>query len=89
MSSYILYPGEWLELGHSLKSEDGTVEFSVQADGRLVLSHSGQCVFQTEQRNDIKGLKMKRDGNLCLWYVSHPSTPLYLSPYVSFDCGAS
>ncbi|KAB8207286.1 D-mannose binding lectin [Aspergillus parasiticus SU-1] len=70
MSPYswcILYPGDWVELGHSLKSKDGTVEFGVQADGRLVLSHSGQCVFQTEQRNDIKGLKMKRDGNLCLY----------------------
>lgn len=65
-SSYILYPGDWVEVGHNLKSKDGTVEFGVQSDGRLILSHSGQCVFQTEQRNDIKGLKMKRDGNLCL-----------------------
>ncbi|OGM47798.1 hypothetical protein ABOM_003303 [Aspergillus bombycis] len=72
MSTYILNPGEWLEPGHSLKSRNGGVEFSMQTDGRIVLYHWGQCVFQntTEQRNDIKGLKMKKDGNLCL-YTNH------------------
>ncbi|EPS39173.1 hypothetical protein H072_7084 [Dactylellina haptotyla CBS 200.50] len=61
--------GEWLLVGHSLWSTDGSVEFKMQGDGKIAVYWGGQCRFQntTQQRNDIKGIMMQEDGNLCLY----------------------
>ena len=63
-----LGPGEWLYPGNSLWSNDKSVEFKMQGDGKVAVYWGGQLRFQntTKQRSDIKGLKMQEDGNLAL-----------------------
>ncbi|KAE8350010.1 bulb-type lectin domain-containing protein [Aspergillus coremiiformis] len=69
MSHSTLGNGEWLLNGNSLFSEDGTVEFKMQGDGKIAVYWDGQCQFQNtaNQRRDIKGIKMQEDGNLCMY----------------------
>ncbi|KAI1262683.1 bulb-type lectin domain-containing protein [Xylariaceae sp. FL1019] len=70
MSSHnTLGNGEWLERGTSLFSQDGSVELKMQADGKIAIYHSGKCQFQNtpDQRQDVKGIKMQEDGNLCMY----------------------
>ena len=67
MSSHnTLGNGEWLLSGNSLYSQDGSVEFKMQGDGKLAVYWGGKCQFQstTQQRSGIKGIKMGEDGNL-------------------------
>ncbi|GLB09219.1 hypothetical protein AtubIFM57258_005131 [Aspergillus tubingensis] len=66
--SNTLRNGQWLLPGQSLKSDNGNTELCVQSDGKLAFYQYGNCIFQNtaEQREDIKGLKMQEDGNLCL-----------------------
>ncbi|KAF3904277.1 Curculin-2 [Arthrobotrys entomopaga] len=61
--------GEWLLNGHSLWSNDGSVEFKMQGDGKIAIYWGGQCRWQNtaEQRSDVKGIKMQEDGNLCMY----------------------
>ena len=69
MSSHnTLGNGEWLLVGNSLFSQDGSVEFKMQADGKIAIYWGGQCQFQNtaQTRNDVKGIKMQEDGNLCM-----------------------
>ncbi|KAI1326729.1 bulb-type lectin domain-containing protein [Xylariaceae sp. FL0255] len=70
MSSHnTLGNGEWLLNGNSLFSEDGTVEFKMQGDGKIAVYWGGYCQFQNtrDQRQDVKGIKMQEDGNLCMY----------------------
>lgn len=69
MSSHnTLGNSEWLNVGQSLFSSDGSVEFKMQGDGKIAVYWGGQCRFQNtaDQRQDVKGLKMQEDGNLCM-----------------------
>ncbi|KAK5657001.1 hypothetical protein OQA88_3524 [Cercophora sp. LCS_1] len=61
--------GEWLKVGESLWSEDGSVEFKMQGDGKIAVYWGGKCQYQSsrEQRNDIKGIQMQPDGNLVMY----------------------
>ncbi|MET9647238.1 hypothetical protein ACFZB6_25270 [Streptomyces syringium] len=61
--------GEWLMTGNSLFSEDGSVEFKCQEDGKVAIYWGGQCRWQNtkEQRYDVKGLIMQGDGNCVLY----------------------
>ncbi|KAF3912472.1 hypothetical protein ABW20_dc0104520 [Dactylellina cionopaga] len=70
MSSHsTLGNGEWLDVGHSLFSPDGSVEFKMQGDGKIAVYWGGQCRYQNtaQQRSDIKGVKMQEDGNLVMY----------------------
>ncbi|KAF2463938.1 alpha-D-mannose-specific plant lectin [Lindgomyces ingoldianus] len=69
MSHNTLGNGEWLLVGSSLFSQDGSVEFKMQGDGKIAVYWGGQCRFQNTpaQRSDIKGIKMQEDGNLCMY----------------------
>lgn len=60
--------GEWLEAGQSLFSNDGSVEFKMQTDGKIAVYWGGQCRWQNtpEQRYDMKGVQMQSDGNFCM-----------------------
>jgi hypothetical protein len=68
MSHNTLGNGEWLLVGNSLFSEDGSVELKMQGDGKIAVYKGGECLFQNTaaQRNDVKGIKMQEDGNLCM-----------------------
>jgi hypothetical protein len=59
---------EWLVVGNSLYSQDGSVEFKMQGDGKIAVYWGGQLRYQntTNQRSDIKGIYMQADGNLCM-----------------------
>ncbi|KAK3180020.1 hypothetical protein K4F52_008598 [Lecanicillium sp. MT-2017a] len=60
--------GEWLLVGNSLFSQDGSVEFKMQGDGKIVIYSGGQPTWQNtrQQRKDVKGLLMQGDGNCVL-----------------------
>ncbi|KAJ3496197.1 hypothetical protein NLG97_g2839 [Lecanicillium saksenae] len=64
--------GEWLLSGNSLFSQDGSVEFKMQVDGKIVIYWGGLPQWQNtrEQRNDVKGLLMQGDGN-CVLYTKN------------------
>ena len=68
MSHNTLGNSEWLLAGNSLFSQDGSVEFKMQGDGKIAIYWGGVCKFQntTAERKDIKGIKMQEDGNLCM-----------------------
>lgn len=68
MSHNTLGNGEWLLVGNSLFSQDGSVEFKMQGDGKIAIYSGGTCKFQNtaNQRSDVKGIKMQEDGNLCM-----------------------
>jgi hypothetical protein len=59
---------EWLPTGNSLFSQDKSVEFKMQVDGKIAVYWGGQLRFQNtpNQRSDIKGITMQPDGNLCM-----------------------
>ncbi|KAF4982279.1 hypothetical protein FZEAL_2065 [Fusarium zealandicum] len=61
--------GEWLKPGQSLWSQDGSVEFKMQQDGKIAVYWGGQCRYQNtaQQRQDIKGIVMQDDGNLVMY----------------------
>ncbi|KAF4467147.1 lectin [Fusarium albosuccineum] len=61
--------GEWLKVGQSLWSQDGSVELKMQEDGKIAVYWGGQCQFQNtkEQRHDVKGIQMQEDGNLVIY----------------------
>ncbi|KAF2178957.1 alpha-D-mannose-specific plant lectin [Zopfia rhizophila CBS 207.26] len=69
MSHNTLGNGEWLPVGNSLFSQDGSVEFKMQGDGKIAVYWGGECRFQNtaEQHPNIKGIKMQEDGNLCMY----------------------
>lgn len=70
MSSHnTLGNGEWLKVGQSLWSEDGSVEFKMQGDGKIAVYWGGQCQFQNtkEQRQDIK---VSRCRKMATWSSS-------------------
>jgi hypothetical protein len=61
--------GEWLEVGQSLFSADGTVELKMQTDGKIAVYWGGKCQWQNtaEQFYDRKGVQMQSDGNFCMY----------------------
>ncbi|KAI0594913.1 bulb-type lectin domain-containing protein [Biscogniauxia sp. FL1348] len=61
--------GEFMAPGTSLWSEDGTVEFRMQHDGKIAVYWGGICHYQNtaDQRNDIKGARMDPDGHLRIY----------------------
>ncbi|KAI1810216.1 bulb-type lectin domain-containing protein [Poronia punctata] len=61
--------GEWLLKGNSLFSEDGSVEFKMQEDGKIAVYWGGICQWQNtpDQNHNMKGIQMQGDGNLCLY----------------------
>lgn len=56
---------EWLLTGDSLWSENGEYEFRMQDDGKIVVYENGTATWQntSEQRDDVKGVRMQSDGN--------------------------
>ena len=64
----VLATGQVLRPGNSLFSPDGSTELRVQTDGKVAIYRDSTCVFQNtaEQRDDVTGLVMQEDGNLCL-----------------------
>ncbi|KAI5919644.1 bulb-type lectin domain-containing protein [Camillea tinctor] len=78
MSSHnTLGNGEWMTPGTSLWSQDGSVELKMQMDGKIAVYWGGQCRYQNtrEQRQDIKGVHMQEDGNLCMYDTN--GTPVW------------
>ncbi|GAP88267.1 putative mannose-binding lectin [Rosellinia necatrix] len=69
MSHNTLGNGEWLLTGNSLWSNDGSVEFKMQGDGKIAVYWGGKLQWQnTAQQNyNIKGVKMQGDGNFCMY----------------------
>ncbi|KAI0407307.1 bulb-type lectin domain-containing protein [Xylaria palmicola] len=69
MSHNTLGNGEWLLTGNSLFSQDGSVEFKMQGDGKISIYWGGKCQWQNtaEQKSNIKGIVMQSDGNLCMY----------------------
>ncbi|KAJ4172202.1 hypothetical protein NW754_002390 [Fusarium falciforme] len=61
--------GEWLKVGDSLWSPDGSVELKMQEDGKLAIYWEGECRFQTtdEERGDIDGIRIQEDGNFVIY----------------------
>jgi len=68
MSHSTLGNGEFLKVGSSLFSPDGSTEFKMQGDGKIAVYWGGECRFQNtaNQRSDIKGLQLGEDGILRL-----------------------
>ena len=69
MSHNTLGNGEWLKVGQSLFSADGSVEFKMQDDGKIAVYWGGECRFQNTREQswgNIKGIKMQEDGNLVM-----------------------
>ncbi|KAL2678373.1 hypothetical protein Neosp_009119 [[Neocosmospora] mangrovei] len=68
--------GEWLLVGQSIFSDDGTVELRMQDDGKLAVYYDDQCQWQNtaEQRDDIHGVKMQADGNFVMYDNSGTGT---------------
>ncbi|KAM5354107.1 hypothetical protein ACJ41O_000757 [Fusarium nematophilum] len=60
--------GQWLLVGQSIWSDDGTVELRMQDDGKLAVYYDDECQWQStpEQRWDIKGARMQEDGNFVI-----------------------
>jgi hypothetical protein len=60
--------GEWLTPGHSKFSQNGKTELRMQTDGKIAVYREGKCLWQNtaEQRDDIVGVRMQQDGNLCM-----------------------
>ncbi|EER29923.1 hypothetical protein D8B26_007189 [Coccidioides posadasii str. Silveira] len=69
MSHSTLGNGEWLLKGNSLFSEDRSVEFKMQEDGKIAVYWGGQCRFQntSHQSYNMKGIKMEKDGVLRMY----------------------
>ncbi|KAI0466586.1 bulb-type lectin domain-containing protein [Xylaria cf. heliscus] len=69
MSHSTLGNGEWLLTGNSLFSQDGSVEFKMQADGKIAIYWGGKCQWQNtaDQKSNVKGISMQEDGNLCMY----------------------
>ncbi|KAF2971580.1 hypothetical protein GQX73_g2026 [Xylaria multiplex] len=69
MSHNTLGNGEWLLAGNSLWSNDGSVEFKMQGDGKIAVYWGGKCQWQNtpDQSSNNKGLNMQSDGNLCIY----------------------
>ncbi|KAF4460870.1 Mannose-specific lectin [Fusarium albosuccineum] len=61
--------GEWLLVGQSIFSDDGSVELRMQDDGKLAVYYDDECQWQStaEQRWDIKGAIMQEDGNFVIY----------------------
>ncbi|KAI1825523.1 bulb-type lectin domain-containing protein [Xylaria intraflava] len=61
--------GEWLLVGQSLFSNDGSVEFKMQQDGKIAVYWGGKCQWQNtaQQFYDRKGVIMQGDGNFCMY----------------------
>ena len=59
---------EWLYPDQKLVSPDGSAEFCMQRDGKIVVYKGGKPIWQNtpKQRDDVKGLIMQEDGNLVL-----------------------
>lgn len=68
MSHNTLGTNEWLLPGQSLWSEDGVYELRMQDDGKIVTYEDGNATWQntTEQRDDVRGIRMQADGNLVI-----------------------
>ncbi|OJJ42411.1 hypothetical protein ASPZODRAFT_147396 [Penicilliopsis zonata CBS 506.65] len=77
MSHNTLGNGEWLNVGQSLFSQDGSVELRMQSDGKIAVYWGGECRFQNTatQRNDIKGIIMQEDGNMVIY--DHHQKPVW------------
>ncbi|KAK6526631.1 hypothetical protein TWF694_005212 [Orbilia ellipsospora] len=60
--------GQWLMVGESLFSPDGSVELRMQTDGKIAVYWGGSCRFQNtrDQRPDIKGITLE-GGNLVMY----------------------
>ncbi|KAJ8110884.1 hypothetical protein ONZ43_g5757 [Nemania bipapillata] len=69
MSHNTLGNEEWLLTGNSLWSNDGSVEFKMQGDGKIAIYWGGKCQWQKtpDQKSNVKGIKMQGDGNLCMY----------------------
>lgn len=69
--------GEWLLAGTSLWSNDGSVEFKMQGDGKIAIYWGGICQWQntTQQKPNVKGIRMQGDGNLCMY--DNNDTPIW------------
>ncbi|KAK0652320.1 hypothetical protein B0T16DRAFT_406000 [Cercophora newfieldiana] len=67
----VLTPGSWLYAGDSMWSDDHTVQFTVQLDGKMAVYWGGELRWEHSdvQREDIAGVKMQDDGNLVLLCV--------------------
>ncbi|KAH7011272.1 bulb-type lectin domain-containing protein [Ilyonectria destructans] len=76
MSHNTLGNGEWLKAGESLWSQDGSVEFKMQGDGKIAVYWGGQCRYQSsaQQSSNMKGIVMQGDGNLCMYDNSGKAT---------------
>ncbi|KAF4442927.1 Mannose-specific lectin [Fusarium austroafricanum] len=61
--------GDWLLVGQSLWSEDGTVECRMQDDGKIAVYHGDYCAWQStaEQNWNTHGIRMQADGNLVIY----------------------
>ncbi|KAF3905055.1 hypothetical protein AA313_de0206790 [Arthrobotrys entomopaga] len=61
--------GEWLLNGSSLWSNDGSVEFRMQTDGKVAVYWGGECRWQNtaEQQSGVKGVIVQEDGNMCIY----------------------
>jgi len=67
-STSALGNGEWLRVGSSIWSTDGSVEFKMQDDGKIAVYWGGQCRYQNtaEQNYNYRGVKVESDGNLAI-----------------------
>ncbi|KAF7557295.1 hypothetical protein G7Z17_g766 [Cylindrodendrum hubeiense] len=76
MSHNTLGNGEWLLKGKSLWSNDGSVEFKMQEDGKIAVYWGGQCRYQStaEQTQNQKGIIVQTDGNMCMYDTSGKAT---------------
>ncbi|KAF4981043.1 hypothetical protein FZEAL_3095 [Fusarium zealandicum] len=76
MGSGRLDNGEWLLVGNSIFSDDGSVELRMQDDGKLAVYYDDECKWQNtaEQRGDIHGVKMQGDGNFVMYSDSGTGT---------------
>ncbi|KAK2749620.1 hypothetical protein FQN57_005842 [Myotisia sp. PD_48] len=75
---------QWLIKGQSVFSQDGKVELRMQDDGKLAVYREKKIVWQNtaNQRSDIKGVHMQRDGNLCIYTNGSngsPSAPVWVT----------
>lgn len=60
--------GEWLTPGRKKVSPNGKTELRMQDDGKIAVYREGECLWQNtpNQRDDIVGVRMQQDGNLCM-----------------------
>ncbi|KAI0198205.1 bulb-type lectin domain-containing protein [Astrocystis sublimbata] len=61
--------GEWLRVGESIFSSDGSTELRMQDDGKIAVYHDGECKWQNtpDETEDVHGVQMQNDGNFCLY----------------------